>query len=256
MSKHTGKTAITSNVHLTTQAAVFQTQIFVVALILPKNPSIMDLFRKLLRVKEEEGSEKNNSPSAEKVPPFDDFKKPTWLNEEDSDDELFDNKTFGLQIFASPKEFQQQMQELMKQFEGEDVVKFFEQNRASLISDFQMHEELKDEEIKAEDFKQMLDKGSPLMSSSPRLQLKKIKTPQTDEEQIMERIHGTVEEPEPSIRGRVFGNLPPGHPKIEVAPFTGPGGKMFTQSIITTTVRKPDGVRKSCYSILTETNQV
>lgn len=49
----------------------------------------------------------------------DEFRKPIWIDDCETDDELFDsNKIFGLQIFTNPlemqKHFEQQMQEMLK----------------------------------------------------------------------------------------------------------------------------------------------
>ena len=55
----------------------------------------------------------------------DEFRKPIWVEEDDSDDELFDNrKIYGVQIFTNPiemqKYFEQQMQEMWKSLDEYD----------------------------------------------------------------------------------------------------------------------------------------
>lgn len=55
----------------------------------------------------------------------DEFRKPIWVEEYDSDDDLFDNqKIYGVQIFTNPleiqKHFEHQIQEMMKSLEEYD----------------------------------------------------------------------------------------------------------------------------------------
>lgn len=63
----------------------------------------------------------------------DEFRKPIWFDDCETDDELFDNNAvFGFQIFTNPlemqKHFEQQMQEMLKtldQFEGKISIRSY-----------------------------------------------------------------------------------------------------------------------------------
>lgn len=97
-----------------------------------------------------------------------------------------------------------------------------------------------DSEVNAGKMKAILD-GVTSKTPAP-------KTPQkkrlTDEETIMARIHGTEEKEEETrkpTRPRYVPKMTPMHPNFESSvPI--PGAKIFGQSIMTETVRKPDGV--------------
>lgn len=115
--------------------------------------------------------------------------------------------------------------------------------------------QLRDEEIKGDDFKKlMVQSQGPLISSSPNFRNAPPKKRFTDDEKVMDRIHGTVPEA-PIVAGMVSKRdavapyLPSGHPRVDIwGPVMPPGGNnggrgMF-QGVITTTVRRADGVGK------------
>ena len=61
----------------------------------------------------------------------DNFKKPIWFDENDTDDELFDNNIFGVHIFTIPKNIQEKLDRDMK--EMLDNIEMFEGNNFKKI---------------------------------------------------------------------------------------------------------------------------
>uniref|UniRef100_A0A1Q3G3V3 Uncharacterized protein n=1 Tax=Culex tarsalis TaxID=7177 RepID=A0A1Q3G3V3_CULTA len=236
----------------------------------------MDLLKKMMGLdghKDEDEDKRKKKPTIK-----DEFRKPVWVEEYDSDDDLFDNqKVFGVQIFTNPleiqKHFEHQIQEMMKSLEEfDDVNKPFD---FDLKQDFLkpgFEEEIKkdlkkeklldtdlDGEIYPEqlhtllqrispDLKELLPKkkqnqlGQPGGSSTtqgPKLKL-------TDEQKFMDWIHGFKgndgsSSSMPATRPPPSRRMPPQryHDGIFEGTFQGP--RMFGQSIISQTIRKPDG---------------
>uniref|UniRef100_A0A8D8MX36 (northern house mosquito) hypothetical protein n=1 Tax=Culex pipiens TaxID=7175 RepID=A0A8D8MX36_CULPI len=237
----------------------------------------MDLLKKMMGLdghKDEDDDKRKKKPTIK-----DEFRKPVWVEEYDSDDDLFDNqKVFGVQIFTNPleiqKHFEHQIQEMMKSLEEfDDVNKPFD---FDLKQDFlkpgfeeEIKKELKKEkmldtdldgEIYPEqlhtllqrispDLKELLPKkkqqqqpeqpGGPStgVAQGPKLKL-------TDEQKFMDWIHGIKGSDGSSSMAAVrppARRMPPQryHDGIFEGTFQGP--RMFGQSIISQTIRKPDG---------------
>ncbi|XP_058823231.1 uncharacterized protein LOC131684402 [Topomyia yanbarensis] len=227
----------------------------------------MDLLKKMMGL---DGHTGDDDDKRKKKPTVkDEFRKPVWVEEYDSDDDLFDNqKIMGVQIFTNPleiqKHFDHQIQEMMKSLEEFDdgAIKAFDHN---LKQDFLkpgfedeikkelMKENLVDTDLDGEiypdqlhtllqrispDLKELLPKkrgsGTP-SRSEPKMKL-------TDEQKIMDWIHGYKEsDPLPAVRPRAPRRMPSQrfHDGIFEGTFQGP--RMFGQSIISQTIRKPDG---------------
>ena len=161
------------------------------------------------------------------------------LNPED----LFDMGLFGniAQIFLNPSELQKQIEAQL-----EDIMSQMEAGTQD--------GPLRDEEINKEEFKRLLDsKKGPFISSSPAALAKGLGKPKnkiSDDERVMDMIHGTTPEEENTSvfnkRNAVAPFVPPGHPRIDiwtpVLPPGGANGRQIFQGVITTTVRRPDGV--------------
>ncbi|XP_058452656.1 uncharacterized protein LOC131431143 [Malaya genurostris] len=227
----------------------------------------MDLLKKMMGL---DGHTGDDDDKRKKKPIVkDEFRKPIWVEEYDSDDDLFDNqKIMGVQIFTNPleiqKHFDHQIQEMMKSLEefDSDAVKSFDHN---LKQDFlkpgfedEIKKDLKKENLIdtdldgeiypdqlhtllqriSPDLKELLPKkrGSETTSKSEQ----KLKL--TDEQKIMDWIHGYKEsDPLPVMRPRAPRRMPSQrfHDGIFEGTFQGP--RMFGQSIISQTIRKPDG---------------
>uniref|UniRef100_A0A1L8DDH3 Uncharacterized protein n=1 Tax=Nyssomyia neivai TaxID=330878 RepID=A0A1L8DDH3_9DIPT len=205
----------------------------------------MDLLRRILGLNpnQENGNDK-------KKPPRDDFRKPIWFEENETDDELFDNgKFFGPHIFANPmeleKHFEKHLQDLLKSFDD------FESSGEPMKEDFGKFPSIWGSlESKANGVDRDLDsevnsgKLKTILDSVPKVPTKKRLS---DEEMIMARIHGTDEkkdEPRRLTKPRYVPKMTPMHPNFESSvPI--PGAKIFGQSIMTETVRKPDGTVES-----------
>lgn len=207
----------------------------------------MDGLRKFLGLDDEsakretrtadQGSDNNNNPGNNKT--FDQFRKPSFFDDSaDSDDELFDRQSF-LNLFAGRPEIQKQIEaqvlEILKQFEE--------------TADFGAKPAMRDEEVRTDDVRKAFDEAapssSPLMSSSPRFREQPKTKKASDEERVMDLIHGSVvpkEEAPPTIRLHIP-HLPPGHPEIQVSVFQRAGTGRDTKVTQTVTVRRPDGVR-------------
>lgn len=239
----------------------------------------MDLLKKMMGLdghKDEDDDKRKKKPTIK-----DEFRKPVWVEEYDSDDDLFDNqKVFGVQIFTNPleiqKHFEHQIQEMMKSLEEfDDVNKPFD---FDLKQDFLkpgFEEEIKkdlkkeklldtdlDGEIYPEQLHTLLQRISPDLKellpkkkqqqpdqpggpSTAGVQGSKLKL--TDEQKFMDWIHGIKGNDGSSSMAAVrppVRRMPPQryHDGIFEGTFQGP--RMFGQSIISQTIRKPDGVRK------------
>lgn len=227
----------------------------------------MDLLKKMMGLdghKDDDDDKRKKKPAVK-----DEFRKPIWVEEYDSDDDLFDNqKIFGVQIFTNPleiqKHFEHQIQEMMKSLEEyDDTVKPFERD---LKQDFlkpgfedEIKKELQKEkrldtdldgEIYPDQLHSLLQRISPelkeLLPRKKHSEVSSIPQPKlklTDEQKIMDWIHGYKEsEPlPPAPRARPSRKMPSQryHGGIFEGTFQGP--RMFGQSIISQTIRKPDG---------------
>lgn len=227
----------------------------------------MDLLKKMMGLdghKDDDDDKRKKKPAVK-----DEFRKPIWVEEYDSDDDLFDNqKIFGVQIFTNPleiqKHFEHQIQEMMKSLEEyDDTAKAFERD---LKQDFlkpgfenEIKKELQKEkrldtdldgEIYPDQLHSLLQRISPelkeLLPRKKHAEVSSFQQPKlklTDEQKIMDWIHGYREsEPlPPAPRARPSRKIPSQryHDGIFEGTFQGP--RMFGQSIISQTIRKPDG---------------
>lgn len=227
----------------------------------------MDLLKKMMGLdghKDDDDDKRKKKPAVK-----DEFRKPIWVEEYDSDDDLFDNqKIFGVQVFTNPleiqKHFEHQIQEMMKSLEEYDeTVKPFDRN---LKQDFlkpgfedEIKKELQKEkrldtdldgEIYPEQLHTLFQRISPnlkeLLPKKKQPEVNSIQQPKlklTDEQKILDWIHG-YKESEPQAlapRPRISRKIPSQryHDGIFEGTFQGP--RMFGQSIISQTIRKPDG---------------
>lgn len=238
----------------------------------------MDLLKKMMGL---DGHKDEDDDKRKKKPPTikDEFRKPVWVEEYDSDDDLFDNqKVFGVQIFTNPleiqKHFEHQIQEMMKSLEEfddankpfdfdlkQDFLKpgFEEEIKKDLkkekLLDTDLDGEIYPEQLHtllqriSPDLKELLPKkkqqlgqpGGQSTAQTPKLKL-------TDEQKFMDWIHGFKEQnggssspSMPATRPPSSRRMPPQryHDGIFEGTFQGP--RMFGQSIISQTIRKPDG---------------
>ncbi|XP_034129771.1 uncharacterized protein LOC117584777 isoform X1 [Drosophila guanche] len=267
----------------------------------------MDILKKMFKSSEEKKQDGADISASNK----DEFRKPQWFEEAETDDELFDdNRKFAFQVFTSPlemqKHFERQMQRLLESmdedgptddnddfckreqvliyqetniyvpyssddvlkpgFDSSILTKFARQNGQSLDNDL-------DGEIYADQMQSLIQRLNPkkgqepadeaigniLPSNQSRLLKSLNKAKLTDEELIMGRIHGTIsadgeEVPQArasrtyiGIKPEMMTPMTPMLPRSGVTPFGGvfdgnyQGPKMFSQSVMTQTVRKPDG---------------
>lgn len=238
----------------------------------------MDLLKKMMGL---DGHKDEDDDKRKKKPPTikDEFRKPVWVEEYDSDDDLFDNqKVFGVQIFTNPleiqKHFEHQIQEMMKSLEEfddankpfdfdlkQDFLKpgFEEEIKKDLkkekLLDTDLDGEIYPEQLHtllqriSPDLKELLPKkkqqlgqpGGQSTAQTPKLKL-------TDEQKFMDWIHGFKEQNGGSSSSSMSATRPPSsrrmppqryHDGIFEGTFQGP--RMFGQSIISQTIRKPDG---------------
>uniref|UniRef100_A0A0K8TQZ9 Uncharacterized protein n=1 Tax=Tabanus bromius TaxID=304241 RepID=A0A0K8TQZ9_TABBR len=221
----------------------------------------MDILKKIFS---KTGSEKGSSNLK------DEFRKPSWFEEIETDDELFDNdRSFIFQIFTNPielqKHFDQQMQEILKSFkqEEEDDGDFFNQSprdeylkpgfEGNLIKEFKRHKSLDtdlDGEIYPDQLHTLLQRLSPEIQSilpenskKGKNFTKQIKEKLSEEDLIMGRIHGTIldESQKPAMKRKdvYVPKMSPHFGGVFEGTYQGP--KMFGQSVMTQTIRKPDG---------------
>ncbi|BFF94409.1 uncharacterized protein DMAD_12047 [Drosophila madeirensis] len=247
----------------------------------------MDILKKMFKSSEEKKQDGADISASNK----DEFRKPQWFEEAETDDELFDDdRKFAFQVFTSPlemqKHFERQMQRLLESMDDDEqnddnedfydvlkpgfdssiLKKFARQNGQSLDTDL-------DGEIYADQMQSLIQRLNPkkgqepadeaigniLPSNQSRLLKSLNKAKLTDEELIMGRIHGTIsadgeEVPQAraprsyiGIKPEIMTPMTPMLPRSGVTPFGGvfdgnyQGPKMFSQSVMTQTVRKPDG---------------
>ncbi|XP_039497316.1 uncharacterized protein LOC120455317 isoform X1 [Drosophila santomea] len=246
----------------------------------------MDILKKMF--KSEAEKEQDSAASASNK---DEFRKPQWFEEAETDDELFDDdRKFAFQVFTSPlemqKHFESQLQRLLESlndnddgferdlkedflkpgFESKILKKFAEQKDLSLDTDL-------DGEIYADQLHSLIQRLNPEENIEPgdpaignilpsnqhgyRKSVQRSKL--TDEEIIMGRIHGTISAdgenhscarpPRPPMNNKpdIMTPMTPMLPHSGMSPFGGvfdgnyQGPKLFSQSVMTKTVRKPDG---------------
>ncbi|XP_020715989.1 uncharacterized protein LOC101451218 isoform X2 [Ceratitis capitata] len=244
----------------------------------------MDILRKMFKMNEKE-SNSNGSDRKDEESAKDEFRKPQWFEEAETDDELFDdNRKFAFQIFTNPvelqKHFERQMQQILEAvsefeegdvkidkdlkedflkpgFENIDILKEFEKKKGEI-----MDTDL-DGEIYADQLHSLMQRLSPneeLPNILPRNDNKAIRNPirnkkLSDEDKILGKIHGTLESEDaipkqprvPRSRPDMMTPMTPMIPRGPT-PFGGgvfegtyQGPKMFSQSIMSKTIRKPDG---------------
>lgn len=220
----------------------------------------MDAIRKFLNLNRDENVDK-----PPKQPPFgNEFRKPVWFDDCESDDELSERK--GFQIFTNPMEmqkyFEQQMLEMLKSFEMVDesgkmilddnvrenfLKPGFEDMRKDLLEKNKAIDTDLDDEIYADQLHSLLQRISPELEKSSNIKPyveanKRVK--KTDEETIWDRIHGTFVDdaksnPPKRNQQQLMKKLP--HPRGGVFEGAFQGPKVFRQSVMTQVVRKPDG---------------
>ncbi|KAH8238130.1 hypothetical protein KR038_007793 [Drosophila bunnanda] len=246
----------------------------------------MDILKKMF--KSEAEKEPDSSVSASNK---DEFRKPQWFEEAETDDELFDDdRKFAFQVFTSPLEmqrhFERQLQRLLESLNDNDegferdlkedslkpgfeskILKQFEQQK-----DMTLDTDL-DGEIYADQLHSLIQRLNPeekvgpgdlgttniLPSNQSGLRKSCQRAKLTDEEIIMGRIHGTIgtngeskscaRPPRPPMNNKpdIMTPMTPMLPRSGMTPFGGvfdgnyQGPKMFSQSVMSKTVRKPDG---------------
>uniref|UniRef100_A0A182Q2X9 Uncharacterized protein n=1 Tax=Anopheles farauti TaxID=69004 RepID=A0A182Q2X9_9DIPT len=205
----------------------------------------------------------------------DEFRKPIWVEEDDSDDELFDNrKIFGVQIFTNPiemqKYFEHQMQEMLKSLDAYDEnAKLFDHDPKQdfLKPGFEdairaADKEMKpqdtdlDGEIYADQLHSLLQRLSPdLKELMPKKRSEamgpngqngpSVRRKLTDEEKVMQLIHGITEQKDQAATvtkpQKRHGGLQQRFPEGGLFEGAFQGPRMFGQSIISQTIRRPDG---------------
>ncbi|KAH8413053.1 hypothetical protein KR009_007742 [Drosophila setifemur] len=246
----------------------------------------MDVLKKMFRSEAEKEKEQDSSTSASNK---DEFRKPQWFEEAETDDELFDDdRKFAFQVFTSPlemqKHFERQLQRLLESlndnddglerdlkedflkpgFESKILKRFKEQKDFSLDTDLdgeiyadQLHSLIQrlNPEEKAESTDHGIGNILPSNQRAYRYQRARL----SDEEMIMGRIHGTIsadgegqstarpQRPPMNNKPEIMTPMTPMLPRSGMTPFGGvfdgnyQGPKMFSQSVMTKTVRKPDG---------------
>ncbi|XP_055593708.1 uncharacterized protein LOC129744946 [Uranotaenia lowii] len=238
----------------------------------------MDLLKKMMGLDghkdDDEGDKRKKKPMLK-----DEFRKPVWVEEYDSDDDLFDNqKIMGVQVFTNPlemqKHFEHQIAEMMKSLEEyDDTFKAFDRDIKQDFLKPGFENEVKkdlnkeklldtdlDGEIYPDQLHTLLQRISPdLKELLPKRRAVEIpsadadqdgkarmerKVKLTDEQKILDLIHGFKQSddmPSTSNRPRMSRKTPPQrfHDGIFEGTFQGP--RMFGQSIISQTIRKPDG---------------
>lgn len=182
-----------------------------------------------------------------------------WFDENDMND-LFDNKSFGFRVFTSPGElhehFEKQMEEMLKMFDENGVMSSEGFSRDTDENIFKVKPGLKrhieefhkafnkaedrdrdlDDKAYSDQLKTLLDRIAP---ENQQNKLDKVPEKRTEEQQVMDRIHDTLKEAvvQPRPRRRVVQS--PHH--LPNGVFDGNGPRVFGQSIISQTIRRPDG---------------
>ncbi|KAI8125067.1 hypothetical protein FF38_05827 [Lucilia cuprina] len=256
----------------------------------------MDILKKMFQQNEDEAKKNLESNVSAK----DEFRKPQWFEEAETDDELFDDdRKFVFQIFTNPmelqKHFERQMQQILEavsEMEGDngiavekdlkeeylkpgfesEILKEFEKQKKqyfdtdldgeifpeqlhSLIQRFangegEVIKHIPESEAQGNILPRNDNKFSRNWKTKPKL---------SDEEIIMGKIHGTLIDEDKELRKRPAppsmiprGGRPdimtPMTPMMPRGSFGGgafdgnyQGPKMFSQSVMTKTIRKPDG---------------
>uniref|UniRef100_A0A1A9V896 Uncharacterized protein n=1 Tax=Glossina austeni TaxID=7395 RepID=A0A1A9V896_GLOAU len=245
----------------------------------------MDILKKMFQQNEEEAKRDRDG-----APNKDEFRKPQWFEEAETDDELFDDdRKFAFQVFTNPlelqKHFESQMQQILEAinelennrmpieknlkeeylkpgFESKTFKEFEKQQKQYFDTDLdgeifadQLHsliQRFANGEYMQDSPQAALDSTTKILPRNDKKAIRKSKPKLTDEEIIMGRIHGTLDGDNEEQRKRIKHRRPdfmnPMSPVIPRGPFAGgafdghfQGPKMFSQSVMTKTVRKPDG---------------
>lgn len=193
-------------------------------------------------------------------------KSGAWFDDFDN----FDNKTFGFRVFTNPgemqKHFEEQMEEMLRMFEEDGKEGF--QNYDNLneeffklkpgikkhIEDFHNNRSQEstvdtdlDNKAYSDQLKTLLDRIAPEKSQTVSKVTKEV-VKRTEEQQVMDYIHDTVQAP-PVVPPRPRSSsahrrptTPTPHPGVpQQGLFDGNSPRVFGQSIISQTIRKPDG---------------
>uniref|UniRef100_A0A1A9WKJ6 Uncharacterized protein n=1 Tax=Glossina brevipalpis TaxID=37001 RepID=A0A1A9WKJ6_9MUSC len=245
----------------------------------------MDILKKMFQQNEEEAKRDRDGISTK-----DEFRKPQWFEEAETDDELFDDdRKFAFQVFTNPmelqKHFESQMQQILEAvnelennrmpveknlkeeylkpgFESKIFKEFEKQQKQYFDTDLdgeifadQLHsliQRFANGEYMQDTPQNGLDSANKILPRNDKKTVRKLKPKLTDEEIIMGRIHGTLDNDNEEQRKRVTRRRPdfmnPMSPVIPRSSFGGgafegnfQGPKMFSQSVMTKTIRKPDG---------------
>lgn len=192
-------------------------------------------------------------------------KSSAWFDDFDN----FDNKTFGFRVFTNPgemqKHFEEQMEEMIRMFEedGKDGFKNYDNFNEEFfklkpgikkhIEDFHNNRSQGsstdtdlDDKAYSDQLKTLLDRIAPEKSqkNSPLNAINQEKVKRTEEQQVMDYIHDTVQAPpivpvRPRTSAKRRSTTHPGVPQQGI--FDGNSPRVFGQSIISQTIRKPDG---------------
>ncbi|XP_053672141.1 uncharacterized protein LOC128722498 [Anopheles nili] len=231
----------------------------------------MDLLKKFMGLDGRKDDDDDNR--KKKATLKDEFRKPIWVEEDDSDDELFDNrKLYGMQMFTNPfemqKHFEQQMQDMWKSFEEFDETgRAFDRDmkldflkagydEPTRHADKQMKPQNSDldGEIYADQLHTLLHRITPELKDMLPMQRNEFiangpnRAPAgnrklTDEQKVMNLIHGITEH-----KGQSSGSIAKPMKRNDTGMsqrlheggmFRGP--RIFGQSIISQTIRRPDG---------------
>ncbi|XP_013112640.1 uncharacterized protein LOC106090851 [Stomoxys calcitrans] len=250
----------------------------------------MDILKKMFQQNEEDGKERDSLAK-------DEFRKPQWFEEAETDDELFDDdRKFAFQIFTNPmelqKHFERQMQQILEavsEMEGDKgvvVEKNIKENylkpgfESEILKEFENQKNCYfDTDLDGEIYPDQLHSLLQRFANGEGEVIKHLKDPETpghilprndnksfrnwmhkpklsDEEIIMGKIHGTLDEGNQHKPAPPPSNMMPRRPDIMTpmtpmmprgsfggGAFEGAyhGPKMFSQSVMTKTIRKPDG---------------
>ncbi|KAH8393806.1 hypothetical protein KR215_000614 [Drosophila sulfurigaster] len=235
----------------------------------------MDILKKMFQSELDQQQQDASSASNK-----DEFRKPQWFEEAETDDELFDDdRKFAFQVFTSPlemqKHFERQLQRLLEAVHEDESDAGVERNlrddflkpgfESKILKEFNRKEGPLDTdldgEIYADQLYSLIQRMNPeegndnnILRSNQRRSLPRAKM--SDEELIMGRIHGTLGKDGDHLKSNALrpSPRPPSNGKpsmmTPMTPFGGGGGifdgsyqgpKMFSQSVMTKTVRKPDG---------------
>ncbi|XP_011290654.2 uncharacterized protein LOC101894535 [Musca domestica] len=254
----------------------------------------MDILKKMFQQSEEDGKDKDSLAK-------DEFRKPQWFEEAETDDELFDDdRKFAFQIFTNPmelqKHFERQMQQILEavsEMEGGDKNIIVEKNikedylkpgfESEILKEFEKQKaKYYDTDLDGEIYPDQLHSLLQRFANGEGEVIKHLHDPETpghilprndnkafrnwnrkpkmsDEEIIMGKIHGTLDDdaqgekhkraPPPPAFPRRPDIMTPMTPMMPRGSFGGGGAfegtytgpKMFSQSVMTKTIRKPDG---------------